>query len=1157
MFASSLLSPRQRSYDVFPSFSGHDVRRSFLSHLRCEFKRKGISTFVDDQITRSESIGHELVRAIRASRIGLVILTKKYASSSWCLDELLEIMESRNDARKKVMTIFYDIDPSDVRKQKGGFGRAFKRTCKGKTEEKKQRWTKALTDVANIAGEHSRNWPSEAAMILQIATDINNMLSFTPSRDFDHLVGMEAHIAKMTSLLRMESNKARRFIGIWGPAGIGKTTIARALYNRVSSKFQLSVFMEDVKGSYNKNDSYSSKLRLQEQFLSEILNVKDMRINHLGVAKDRLNSTKVFIVLDDVDKLGQLEALADERNWFGAGSRIIVTTEHKDILKGHGIKNIYEVNFPSGDEALQIFCQSAFKQDSPPEGFMELAAEVTKVTNHLPLGLCVLGSSLRGKRKSEWRHELKQLKASINDDIENILKVGYESLGYDKYKTIFLYIACLFNGEEEDRVIQFLESSIHDIKYGLDVLVERALVCISSYKVIKMHHLLQQMGREIVRKQSAHEPGKRQFLTDSQEINDVLNDNTGTGSVLGISFNMSESRELLVLKERAFSGMDNLQFLRFYKQWSDKARLRLHEGLDCLPLPRKLKLLHWDACPMEHFSLKFNPECLIEINMQESKLKKLWEGVPRLRSLKKMKLSDSTSLEELPDLSEATNLEHLDMKNCHSLLNLPDSIWKLSKLDFLDLEACTNLEPLPENYALDSLTTLNISNCPKLEDFPEISSHIKYLNLSFTAIPDVPPSFDYWDCLHTLNMNGCENVTEFPPVPYTVSELYLNSTGIQEVPPWVSDLHGLTKLMMSNCTKLRKISPRIFQLGQLEVLDFSGCVNVKKFPAEIFQSFSLRHGLKLSLSLNNIGKNSLPRFTPEETHDFPLILSLNGNDFESITHHIVRQVRCLYLWNCMSLRWLPELPVSLSELHANNCVALESLSPPLRSSHASKLIVKLANCWKLDQQARKLVVEEWSCGYAVLTGSKVPDYFTHRAIGSSLTIDLDPMEVYESLRFKACVVVLLSHELDLVSYRNFEISCYVRGRHSTTVYKWPMIDAGYWLMENHLFILNSYFTLEEDNIPESEMLFDFKCLEMEEYPETVSSIILGCGVKFLEPCSCEYDSKAHPELSTIALEDNESNNIGETSRSKKLKRRSKKSSVAEGPERTSKNRRIK
>lgn len=367
---------------------------------------------------------------------------------------------------------------------------------------------------------------SEAAMMLKIATDITNMLNFTPSRDFDHLVGMEAHIAKMNSLLYMESNEVR-VVGIWGPAGIGKTTIARALYGRVSGDFQFSVFMENVKGSYSRNDSYSSKLQLQEQFLSEMLNLRNMRINHLGVVEERLNSRKVFIVLDDVDKLEQLEALANEPRWFGAGSRIIVTTEHKELFKGHGINHIYEVNFPSAIEALRIFSQSAFKQDSPPEGFMELAVEVANITNHLPLGLCVLGSSLRGKSKSEWTSELPILKASLHGDIEKILRVGYDSLGNgDKYKTIFLHIACLFDGEGEDRVIQLLENSILDIKYGLGVLVERALIKISSNKRITMHHLLRQMGREIVRRQSAHDPGKRQFLTDAHEIYDVLADNT-------------------------------------------------------------------------------------------------------------------------------------------------------------------------------------------------------------------------------------------------------------------------------------------------------------------------------------------------------------------------------------------------------------------------------------------------------------------------------------------------------------------------------------------------------------------------------------------------------------------------------------------------------
>ncbi|XP_019090228.1 PREDICTED: putative disease resistance protein At4g11170 [Camelina sativa] len=336
------------------------------------------------------------------------------------------------------------------------------------------------------------------------------MLNSTPSRAFDHLVGMEPHITKMNSLLCMESNEVR-VVGIWGPAGIGKTTIARALYDLVSSDFQLSIFMENVKGNY------SSKLQLQEYFLSEILNLKDMRINHLGVAKERLNSWKVFIVLDDVDKLEQLEAVANELLWFGAGSRIIVTTENKDLFKRHDIKHIYEVKFPSGNEALQIFSRSAFKQDSSPEGFMELAVGVRQVTNHLPLGLCVLGSSMRGKSKIEWEHELHRLKSSLHDDIDKILRIGYDSLGDTSIcKTIFLHIACLFNGEGED--IQLLENSIIDVKYGLGVLVERALVSISSGKHITMHHLLQQMGRGIAQEKNADEPGKRQFLIESEEI---------------------------------------------------------------------------------------------------------------------------------------------------------------------------------------------------------------------------------------------------------------------------------------------------------------------------------------------------------------------------------------------------------------------------------------------------------------------------------------------------------------------------------------------------------------------------------------------------------------------------------------------------------------
>lgn len=362
-------------------------------------------------------------------------------------------------------------------------------------------------------------------MIKKISADVSNELNSTPSKDFDDFVGIEAHIEKMNLLLCKESNEVK-MIGIWGPAGIGKSTIARALYNRLSSNFQVTLFMENVKGSYRSNEINSSKLRLQERFLSELFNDKDLRITNLGVAENRLRYWKVLIVLDDVDNIEQLNAVADRPQWFGDGSRIIVTTEHKDILEAHDINSIYEVGFPSRLEALQIFSQSAFRQDSPADGYVELANEVAKLTN-LPLGLSVLGSSLRGKSKTKWIRALPSLKATLHEDIERILRIGYDSLGdNDHLKAIFLYIACLFNGDKMDRVTRFLENSDLDIESGLDVLVERALISISSDKRIMMHNLLRQMGQQIVRRQSTHEPGKRQFLVDAKKINDVLADNT-------------------------------------------------------------------------------------------------------------------------------------------------------------------------------------------------------------------------------------------------------------------------------------------------------------------------------------------------------------------------------------------------------------------------------------------------------------------------------------------------------------------------------------------------------------------------------------------------------------------------------------------------------
>lgn len=801
-------------------------------------------------------IGPELVQAIRESRFAVVVLSKRYASSRWCLDELVEIKESS----KTVMPVFYKVNPSHVRNLNGEFGTAFEEACQGKPEDVKQRWRDALVYVADIAGESSQNWDSEADMVEKIAMSISNELNSAASGgDSDNLVGISAHMREMDSLLCLESNEVK-MVGIWGPAGIGKTTVARALFNQLSKNFQHSIFVENVRGCYIRTglDRDGFKLRLQEQFLSEVIDHRHMKIHELGLVKERLQDLKVLVVLDDVDKLEQLDdALAKHSQWFGPGSRIIVTTEDKQLLRAHGINLIYEMGFPSRSEALQIFCQSAFGKSSAPDGYVELASEITNLAGYLPLALKVLGSSLRGMNKDEQKSALPRLRTSLSEDIRNVLRVGYDGL-HDRDKSLFLHIACLFSGENVEYVKLLLASSGLDVNFGLQVLTNRSLIyMLRCNRTIMMHSLLQHLGREVVCAQSVDEPGKRHFLVDASEIYDVLVDNTGTGAVLGISLDLSKITEWF-LNETSFGGMHNLMFLKFYKSALSKDQTELHlpRGLDYLP--RKLRLLHWDAYPTAALPQSFRPEFLVVLNLRESKLEKLWEGKQPLRSLTHMDLSMSENLKEIPDLSKAVNMEELCLSHCSSLVELPPSVKNLNKLVVLEMECCSKLESIPTNINLESLSLLNLDKCSQLTTFPDVSSNIGFLSISETAIEQVPETIMSWPNLAALDMSGCKNLKTFPCLPDTIEWLNFSRTEIEEVPSRVvENLYRLSKLLMNSCMKLRSISSCISRLENIETLDFLGCKNVVNFPVEIFESSRFCHNLVMEMG--DIQTPGLPR----------------------------------------------------------------------------------------------------------------------------------------------------------------------------------------------------------------------------------------------------------------------------------------------------------
>ena len=124
--------------------------------------------------------------------------------------------------------------------------------------------------------------------------------------------------------------------------------------------------------------------------------------------KDRLCCKKVLLVLDDIDKLRQLEALANDHNWFGLGSRIIITTREKHLL-GREMDALYEVKKLNQKEAIELFSWHAFNQNLPKEYYETLSNFVVRYVDGLPFCLKVLGRFLCDKTLGEWEDELHKL----------------------------------------------------------------------------------------------------------------------------------------------------------------------------------------------------------------------------------------------------------------------------------------------------------------------------------------------------------------------------------------------------------------------------------------------------------------------------------------------------------------------------------------------------------------------------------------------------------------------------------------------------------------------------------------------------------------------------------------------------------------------------
>ena len=330
-------------------------------------------------------------------------------------------------------------------------------------------------------------------------------------------------MVELESRLAIESNNVR-FLGVWGMGGIGKTTLARAVYFMVSKKFDICSFIEDVREKSEKE----GLLSLQQKLISDILMETDFKIRdqYDGVLKikNRFSRKKILLVLDDVNKLNQLRTLVGEHDWFGPGSKIIITTRDVHVLNTHGVDEIYEVEGLNYKDAHQLFCLKAFKKEHIPNDYLELSEDFLKYAGGLPLALEVLGSFLFGKSTIEWQGALERLKKYPDTEVLQVLQISFDGL-HATEKEIFLHIACFFNHSMKDQVVEILDNLGLYPNIGLTGLFNKSLLKIIDGEVLWMHDLFEEMGKNIVRQAYPNDPRKHSRLWRYEDIDNILKKN--------------------------------------------------------------------------------------------------------------------------------------------------------------------------------------------------------------------------------------------------------------------------------------------------------------------------------------------------------------------------------------------------------------------------------------------------------------------------------------------------------------------------------------------------------------------------------------------------------------------------------------------------------
>lgn len=828
----------------------------------------------------------------------------------------------------------------------------------------------------------------EPQLIQTLVKRVLTELSNTPVIVAPYVVGLDSRLGELWRLLDVNS-KGIQVLGLHGMGGVGKTTLAKALYNKLVGHFAHRSFITDVRETSAKQNGL---VTLQNMLIAHLCPrekpVVDERDGKIAI-KRILSGKRVLVVLDDVDDVSQLNGLAARRGWFHEGSLIIVSTRDRELLLLDLVSEIYNVKELDSSDSLKLFSYHALRREKPTEAFLNLSNQIVLLTGGLPLALEVFGSLLFDKRKmKEWEDALQKLKQIRPCHLQDVLKISFDGLD-EQEKCIFLDIACLLLNlkMKRDGAIDIMKGCGFRAESAIAVLKARSLIKITEDNTLWMHDQIRDMGRQLILQENLVDPGMRSRLWNHGEIQSVLQDGKGTRNIQGITLDIEKKHQksrsaktiawyklqstptvasaLTYLKEmyRDYFEHNEGEIILFTKSFEVMVNLRLLQLSNVRlegtfkHLPTELKWLQWRKCPLKY--LPFGcPRELTVLDLSESNIEKVWgfqwwcwyNRKEVAKKLMVLNLHSCHKLTAIPDLSRHPALEKLILEGCIGLSRIHKSIGDMSTLLHLNMRRCSNLVEFPSDVSgLKCLKTLTLSDCLKLKELPQDMGNmisLVELLLDRTAIEKLPESIFRLTKLEILSLNDCQSLKRLPfciGKLGSLRELSLNGCPLEEIPDSINGLGNLEELSLMHCRLLTVIPNSVGNLKSLTKIWLNGS-SIIEMPASIGSLLYLK-----VLSVGNCRKISTLPVSIERLASI-VELDLDGTSIINLPDQIgfLKSLQKLEMRNCTSLRWLPETIGNLLSLNTLIIVnaAIQEL-PETIGLLENLVMLRLNNCKRL------------------------------------------------------------------------------------------------------------------------------------------------------------------------------------------------------------------